>query len=80
MTDDRPFVQPPFHVITNRDIWEKLVAVETAVNGMVAKTEQNTSQIESNSQKIRALEIKVYGLIAGLIAALGLIVWGGGGV
>lgn len=68
-----PVPGEPFHVITTGDVMRKLESMERDLSEIKSKL----SRIDVHSEKIRALEIKVYGLVAGLVAALGLLIWGG---
>jgi hypothetical protein len=52
---------PHFIQITNRDIWEKLNEIEEEVRGF--------SQADL-PKRVRALELRFYGILAGLIGAI----------
>lgn len=66
----------PFHSISTRDVWDKLDALEKSVTKAVTRMEAQTEKTEENSERIKALELKLYGTIAGLIAAVTILVTG----
>lgn len=55
MPDDDDFV-----TITNREIWDKLVHIEKLVE-----------HVPEDRKRIRALELKVYTILAGVITSFG---------
>jgi hypothetical protein len=55
MPDEEAFVK-----ITNREIWDKLVEIEKLV-----------AIVPENTKRIRALELKVYTVLAGIVTAFG---------
>lgn len=66
----------PFHSISTRDVWNKLDALETSVTTAITRMEAQTKKTEENTERIKALELKLYGTIAGLIAAVTILVTG----
>lgn len=72
MSHDAPD-QAPFHVITNKDIWNSLQEVIKNQSDWKASLETITAEQKTQSEKVRALELKFYGVVAGIIGALGLV-------
>lgn len=77
MADDRG---PAFYTITNRQVYEKLEHLEDKLDVMqrdvdaaarrMAELEvQFTAQNRELTERVRALELRFYGILAGLIAA-----------
>lgn len=60
----------PFHQITTRDVWMKLESLETAVTQAITRMESHTEKVADNTSRIKALEVKVYGIAAGLLAGI----------
>ena len=61
---------PTFVRITNREIFDKIVTLEKIVQGM---DERMNTVLKENSNlhtRVRALELKVYTILAGLVASL----------
>jgi hypothetical protein len=73
MTDDG---YGRFHTITNKDVWEKLTLLEATIGKLVTAVEIANGRTETHEKKIRALELKFYGVVAGLLAALSLAATG----
>lgn len=70
---DRP---PPFHQISASDVWRKLESLETQVTKAITRMEAQTEKASENTARIKSLEIKVYATMAGLIAAITVLVAG----
>lgn len=68
-----PDTSDPFVSISNRDVWNSLQEVKDLVRGMSAKMDSINAKVEDHDKKIRGLDLKFYGILAGLIAALGAI-------
>lgn len=66
--------EPPFHVISNRDVWNKLIELESAVKSVASDVKVLTERQTENASKIRALELKVYAVAAGVVTAVGILV------
>lgn len=66
--------EQPFHVVTNRDVWKELRNLSEAITGLTSelsgfmKERQDLeSSVDSHGERIRSLEFKFYGVVAGLI-------------
>jgi hypothetical protein len=66
----------PFHTITNKDIYDQMVALNATVNTAVTRMESQEVTMKENQDRIRSLELKVLGVGAGLIAAVTILVTG----
>ena len=71
--------------ITNREVWSRLGEVEALNRHAIADNERNSRAIaelradfaeyaKSTDRRIRGLELRFYGILAGLIGVLGAIV------
>ena len=71
--------------ITNRDVWSRLGEVEALNRHAIADNERNSRAIaelrldfaeyvKGTDKRIRGLELRFYGILAGLIGVLGAIV------
>lgn len=54
--------------ITNREIWDKLTSVESRVGSIDGRLNNILTENVDFRSRIRALEIKVYGVLAGTAA------------
>lgn len=63
-----------FVIISNRDVWNKLIVVEEMVRSVGSDVKALTDRQAENAAKIRALELKLYGVAAGVVTALGILV------
>lgn len=68
---------PTFTRITNREVWVELQALRKAVTSLERTV---TDEMPDLRKRVRSLELRFYGILAGLIAALGTIVYVKGGV
>jgi hypothetical protein len=66
----------PSHTITNKDIYDQMVALNATVTTAVTKMESQEVTMKENQDRIRSLELKVLGVGAGLIAAVTILVTG----
>lgn len=62
--------EPPFHVVSNRDVWNSLQTLTTLVQKLDSKFDVQNAQIAEHDKDIRNLNMKFYGVLAGLIASL----------
>lgn len=69
--------------ITGERMWEKLERIERslgnvdkAVTQLSGKLDRNDDRLTNHEGKIRSLELKVYGIAAGLLAAVTILVSG----
>lgn len=80
MDDDRGNGDDAIAVrITNREIWTQLQHVDGTVARLVGRVDSVLSENTALRKSVRQLELKFYGLLAGVVGALGLIaaaVWG----
>jgi hypothetical protein len=60
--------------ITNREVWEKLGRVEAKLDNTLSQLQKAEEQRADHSKRIRALELRFYGILAGIIATVGSIV------
>ena len=60
--------------ITNREVWEKLGRVETKIDQALTKQEKADEERADHSKRIRSLELRFYGILAGIIATVGSII------
>lgn len=67
---------PPFHTISAKDVWDKLDTIQTAVTTAITRMEAQDEKLADNASRIKSLELKVYGIAAGLIAAVTIMVSG----
>lgn len=70
--------EKPIYQITGKDMWEKLEGIDNKVDGVdkhLGRIDESLrrhyERMESHSKKIRSLELRIYGIIAGIVAALG---------
>lgn len=66
----------PFHTVTAKDVYDQMVALEKIVTTAVTRMETQAQTMQENAERIKSLELKVYGVAAGLIAAVTILVTG----
>lgn len=66
---------PPrgFISISNEDVYRKLERMDDKLNTLSRNFDHVTSDTDDLKRKVRALELRFYGILAGLIAATGSI-------
>lgn len=60
---------PSFVQITNREVYDKLVAVDNTVQNMDGRLNSILAENVSLGKRVRSLELKFYSILAGLIGA-----------
>jgi hypothetical protein len=60
--------------ITNREVYDRLGGVEAKLDDALRNIRSRDKTIEEYGKRIRALEIRFYGVLAGLIGALVVLV------
>lgn len=60
--------------ITNREVYDRLGGVEAKLDDALSNIRSRDKTIEEYGKRIRALEIRFYGVLAGLIGALVVLV------
>lgn len=73
MSDD-PGNGQEFVRITNREVWIRLGTVEAKLDDALSKIAFRDRTIEEYGKRVRALEFRFYGILAGLIGALVVLV------
>lgn len=73
MTDEG---RPPFHTISAATVYRKIEDLETTVTKAITRMESQQEKTGENTDRIKRLEIQVYGIAAGLIAAVVALVGG----
>jgi hypothetical protein len=68
MSDENEFVR-----ITNREIWVTLNDVKTMVQDLERTTEEAIQERTDIRARLRGLELKFYGVLAGLIGGIGML-------
>lgn len=74
MTDRPP--NGNFHTVTNREVWDTLQSTNATLGEMNNTLNNLDSNQRIHQERIRSLEVKYYGVIAGLITAVGAIIAG----
>lgn len=72
MTDSNG--DPVFYRITNREVFERLGTVEAKLDRALSHIDTLDGHISDLSKRTRALELRFYGVLAGLIGAIALLV------
>lgn len=60
--------------VTNREVWQQLRTVEAKLDDALRHIENQNLQINDNIKRIRALELRFYGVLAGLVGAVVILV------
>ena len=63
-----------FIKITNRDIWTKLEVIENDMKDLGGTIRIQVTTGADINKRVRALELRFYGILAGLIGAIGTFV------
>ena len=73
----------PFHTVTNSEVWHTLKSLERTASELQAGVDKLNMKFDNASEdrdedrkRIRALEMKFYGVVAGILGAIGLIASG----
>lgn len=73
----------PGFEVTGERMWDKLEAIERglttidkSVTELSGKLDRSADRLNEHDNKIRSLELKVYGIAAGLIGAITILVTG----
>lgn len=66
--------------ITNREVYDRLGTVEAKLDNALRTIESRDASIAEHSKRIRSLELRFYGVLAGLVAALAVLVGGPAGI
>lgn len=73
----------PGFEVTGERMWDKLesierglITIDKSVTELSGKLDRSADRLDSHSNKIRSLELKVYGIAAGLIGAITILVTG----
>lgn len=76
--------EEPFHTITKGEVWRKITHIDHNVTEILKGQEIQNGQLsrhdrrlEVHSSRIRSLDFKFYGVLAGLVAGVSYIVFGG---
>lgn len=66
--------------ITNREVWSQLRVVESKLDDALRTIGAQQARLDEGDKRIRALELRFYGILAGVVAAIGLLLAGPGGI
>lgn len=75
---DSPGNGHEFVRITNREVYDRLGGVEAKLDHALSTIDKQNEQLLDNSKRIRALELRFYGILAGLIGAVAILAKVGG--
>lgn len=73
MGDGEEFVR-----ITNREVYNRLGTVEAKLDAALSTIDKQNAQLIDYGKRIRALELRFYGVLAGLIGAMAVLARLGG--
>lgn len=69
---------PDFVRITNREVYERLGTVEAKLDNALRQLDALGKADDEKAKRIRALELRFYGVVAGLIGAIAILARVGG--
>ena len=76
--------EEPFHTITRSDVWTIITRIDATVTAIEegqrlqnGRLGDHDDTLRTHASRIRSLDFKFYGVVAGLVAALAYIVSGG---
>lgn len=64
--------------ITNREVYERLGAVEAKLDSALSTIDKQNATLIDYGKRVRALELRFYGILAGLIGAIAILARVGG--
>lgn len=71
-------VEPPFHTVSNREVWLEIQEMKALLMSVVSKLENQEEHHRSHAEvladhesRLRGLDLKFYGILGGGIAAIG---------
>ena len=66
--------------ITNREVYDGLLKLEKTTDHLVSRVDYVLGENVELRKRVRGLELKFYGILAGLVGAVTILLLGGGGV
>lgn len=76
--------EEPFHTISKAEVWETVQGIRSDVTSILegqreqnGKLAEHGSRLNDHQVRIRSLDFKFYGVVAGLLGGLTYIVFGG---
>lgn len=73
-----PHDREEFVRITNREVYERLGTVEAKLDAALSTIDKQNTALIDYGKRIRALELRFYGVLAGLIGAMAILARVGG--
>lgn len=73
-----PHDREEFVRITNREVYERLGTVEAKLDSALSTIDKQNAALIDYGKRIRALELRFYGVLAGLIGAMAILARVGG--
>ena len=79
MADEQSTNTSTFARITNREVYDAVVGLKSAVQSLEARVDNVLGENVDLRKRVRGLELKFYGILAGLVGAVGVFLAGLGG-
>lgn len=66
--------EPTFYRVSNREVYERIGTLEAKIDDGLRQLSIMESHIVDHHKRIRALELRFYGVLAGLVGALAVLI------